>query len=189
MGILYHASAAADIEILEPRISNHGISRVYFSRKRENVLVYLSNAIEKYCRETGFEYHGIWKKWGPYGFTREGILRIEEYYPDALKDTYSGVSAYIYQAEEAEDMTELSGIKDAVIAERPVPVKACERIPDAYDEIIRAYRDGKIDILKFEDMTSKMREWNQKMVRQEYENATEHPEYRHFLEGKFGYRK
>ena len=46
----YHASSVPGIEVLEPRISNHGIPLIYFSKKRENVLVYLSNAVEKYCR-------------------------------------------------------------------------------------------------------------------------------------------
>lgn len=79
------------INILEPRISNHGIPLIYFSVKRENVLVYLSNAIEKYCKETGFGYSGKWHKWGSYGFGKDGIQRIEEYYRNALEDTYKGI--------------------------------------------------------------------------------------------------
>lgn len=79
----FHASQTADIEYLEPRISNHGIPLLYFSAKRENTLVYLSNAIEKYCRETGYVHHGKWTKWGSYGFTKEGILRLEEYWSNA----------------------------------------------------------------------------------------------------------
>lgn len=43
----YHASQTAGIETLEPRVSNHGTPMVYFSSRRENVLPYLSNAIEK----------------------------------------------------------------------------------------------------------------------------------------------
>ena len=68
--VYYHASQVQGITMLEPRVSNHGIPLIYFSRKRENVLVYLSNAIEKYCRETGFAHDGIWQKWGPYGFAQ-----------------------------------------------------------------------------------------------------------------------
>ena len=49
----YHASSIGGITRLEPRISNHGIPLIYFSQKRENVLVYLCNAIEKFCKETG----------------------------------------------------------------------------------------------------------------------------------------
>ena len=80
----YHASAIGTIKQLEPKTSNHGIPLIYFSKKRENVLVYLSNAVEKYCRETGFSYEGIWQKWGSYGFDTKGIQRLEEYYPDAI---------------------------------------------------------------------------------------------------------
>jgi hypothetical protein len=52
--MFYHASRTKGIEILRPRISNHNVSLIYFSRKRENVLVYLSNAIEKCCKESNF---------------------------------------------------------------------------------------------------------------------------------------
>ena len=71
----YHSSPTAGIEWLEPRVSNHGVPLIYFSKKRENVLVYLSNAVEKYCKDTGFKYEGQWHKWGPYGFNKDGIER------------------------------------------------------------------------------------------------------------------
>lgn len=50
--MFYHASPVKGLAQLELRTSNHAIPLVYFSRKRENVLVCLSNAVEKYCRET-----------------------------------------------------------------------------------------------------------------------------------------
>ena len=37
----FHASQIEKIKALEPRISNHNIPLIYFSDKRENVLVYL----------------------------------------------------------------------------------------------------------------------------------------------------
>ena len=88
----YHASSVKGITQLTPQSSNHGIPLVYFSTKRENVLVYLSNSIEKYCVETGFSYNGKCQKWGPYGFGKDGRQRLEEYYPNALISTYKGVS-------------------------------------------------------------------------------------------------
>ena len=97
--MLYHASPIGGLTELRPHISNHGIPLLYFSQKRENTFVYLSNAVEKYCRETGFAYNGPWKKWGPYGFTDDGRQRLEEYYPNALEETYRGVSGYIYTVE------------------------------------------------------------------------------------------
>lgn len=43
----YHASQTGGIRCLQPRVSNHRIPLVYLSAKRENVLVCLSNAMEK----------------------------------------------------------------------------------------------------------------------------------------------
>ena len=99
--MLYHASPTGGLTVLTPHVSNHGHPLVYFSKKRENVLVYLSNAVEKYCRDTGFVHTGRWEKWGPYGFDLDGVQRLEEYYPNALEETYAGVSGYIYGAEPA----------------------------------------------------------------------------------------
>ena len=181
----YHASPVGGIAQLEPRISNHGVPLVYFSKKRENVLVYLSNAIEKYCKETGFSYEGKWQKWGPYGFNKDGRLRLEEYYPNALISTYKGVSGYIYSAETVTDSGVDIQVPDAVTSGVAVKVKDVEYVPDAYEAILLAEREGLITILRYEDMPEKMREWNEKTIKEEYEGASEHPEYRHFLKGNF----
>lgn len=181
----YHASPVAGLRRLEPRISNHGIPLIYFSKKRENVLVYLSNAIEKYCRETGFEYHGRWQKWGPYGFDPDGRQRLEEYYPDALEKTYRGVSGYLYRAEHITEADMDVQIPDTAVSRLPVTVTGAEFIPDAYAAILQAEKDGLITVVRYETMTEKMREWNRKTIREEYEGAIDHPEYRHFLRGNF----
>lgn len=183
--MFYHASPIAGIQVLEPRVSNHGIPLIYFSKKRENVLVYLSNAIEKYCRETGFIYHGVWQKWGPYGFNKDGTLRMEEYYPDAMKKTYKGVSGYIYSAEYVSDSGFELNIPDAVASNDPVTVTDVEFVSDAYEALLEAEKHQLITIMRYEDMPEKMKEWNVRTIRKEYEDATDHPEYRHFLKGNF----
>lgn len=181
----YHASQIKDIIELEPRISNHDIPLIYFSKKRENVLVYLSNAVEKYCRETGFKYSGTWQKWGPYGFEKDGRQRIEEYYPDALKKAYKGVSGYIYSAEKIVDSGVEIRIPDTATSSLPVSVDGCEFIADAYEAIVAAENKGLITILRYDEMPEKMREWNVRTIKAEYEAAVNHPEYRHFLKGNF----
>lgn len=181
----YHASPIANIQQLEPRVSNHGVPLIYFSKKRENVLVYLSNAVEKYCRETGFEYSGRWQKWGPYGFDRDGRQRLEEYYPDALEKTYKGASGYIYRAESVTDSGFSLQIPDAVTSSAPVPVSEVEFVPDAYAAILEAERSGLIRILRYGEMSETMRAWTRRTIWEEYEGAADHPEYRHFLRGNF----
>ena len=181
----YHASPVRGIKVLEPRVSNHGVPLIYFSKKRENVLVYLSNAVEKYCKETGFAYCGPWEKWGPYGFNPDGTQRIEEYYPNALADTYQGVSGYIYSAETITDSGFSLQIPDAATSCQPVTVTRCEFIPDAYEAILAAEREGLITILRYEDSSPAQLEWNFRTIREEYEAAADHPDYRHFIEGKF----
>ena len=181
----YHASPTADIIELEPRISNHGVPLVYFSAKRENVLVYLSNAIEKYCRETGFVHDGKWEKWGPYGFNKDGTQRLEEYYPNALEKTYKGVPGYIYSADNIVDSGFELHIPDAAASSLPVTVTGIEYVQDAYEAILQAEKDGLITILRYEEMPSEMKEWISKTILEEYEGATKHPEYRHFLKGNF----
>ncbi len=183
--ILYHASPVPDIQILEPRISNHGTAKVYFSTKRENVLVYLSNAIEKYCKEQGFPHSGIWQKWASYGFTKEGKMCIEEYYPNALKDTYQGVSGYIYSVTQQASCISLPDIPQAYYTDVPAAVNYCAFIPDAYDAILEAEQNGLLVIARYEDMNLVNKRWIEKTIRQEYETSSDHPEYRFFLRGKF----
>lgn len=183
--MFYHASPYGNIITLEPRISSHGKPLIYFSTKRENVLVYLSNAVEKYCLETGFAYEGIWQKWASYGFDKDGTQYIEEYYPNALIKTYKGVSGYIYSAENIKEASFEIRIPFSAVCSDPVPVTNVEFIPDAYEAIINAEKSGLLKIIRYEEMSEKARKRNEQMVKQEYEQASEHPEYRHFIQGNF----
>lgn len=182
----YHASSIKNLSILEPHTSNHKIPLIYFSEKRENVLVYLSNAIQKYCTEQGFEHAGIWQKWAAYGFDSDGIQRIEEYYPDALMDTYKGVSGYIYFAETVEDSGFQTQIPGAVTSEKPVVVSGCEYVEDAYEAILDAEAHGLVRVLRYHELSEKMTKWIEQTILKEYEQAVGQPDYRFFLEGKFG---
>lgn len=56
MPILYHASPVPHLTELIPHISNHKKPLVYLSDRRESVLVYLSNPVERHCLRTGFAH-------------------------------------------------------------------------------------------------------------------------------------
>lgn len=182
----YHASPSAGIEVLEPRTSNHGVPLVYFSKKRENTLVYLSNAIEKFCRDTGYAHTGKWTKWGPYGF-QGGILQLEEYYPNALEETYKGVSGYIYHAESIVEGGMEIEIPHAAVSSSPVPVDGAEFVPDAYEAILKAERGGLLLVTRYAELSEKKREWIRKTLREQYDGAENRPEYRYFLQNKFDF--
>lgn len=184
--MFYHASSVKGIKLLEPRTSNHNIPLIYFSEKRENVLVYLSNAVEKFCKETGFAYSGVWHKWASYGFDNNGILTLEEYYPNALLETYKGVSGYIYSAENVNNSGDNICIPYAVTSREAVKISGCEFVEDAYEEIIKAEANGLIKVTRFEQMNEGKQKWIANIMKQEYENAIDHPEYRYFIENKFG---
>ena len=184
----FHASQIGKIKTLEPRISNHNISLIYFSDKRENVLVYLSNAVEKVCEEGRFTFDGLWYKWGSYGFEKDGRLRFEEYYPNALEDTYKGIEGYIYSCSKIDPYQKLDiKIPNTFITAQKTTVDNCEFIPDAYNEMINAEANGLITILRYNEFISniKRREWLKKTIIDEYWNNSAHPDYRFFLESRF----
>ena len=66
----------------------------------------------------------------------------------------------------------------------PVDVADPEFVDDAYMEILRAEKQGLITIIRYEEQTDKKKDWITRTIRQEYEDAGNHPEYRHFLKGK-----
>ena len=185
--MLYHASQTPGIQMLEPRISNDCTPRIYFSDKRENTLVYLSNAVEKTCREGGFAHTGKWQKWASYGFTKDGLLQFEEYYENALADTYRGVSGYLYTVADSEAAKPYPNIRNAFYADTPVPVVSCEFIPDALEALLEAERAGKIVVMRYAELSDRMRDWLFRTTLDEYKTAS--PDYRYFLEQKFPYVK
>jgi len=181
----YHASQTKDINVLEPRVSNHNKPLIYFSNKRENVLVYLSNAVEKYCRENNYNYNGIWSKWASYGFTKDGILEIQEYYPNATYETYNGVSGYIYYVDNIPNIEKQEDIPNAFHTSNKVQVTGIEFIEDAYKAIQNEINKGNIVLIKYEDFIKTKKDWLYRTIQKEYDDAVEHPEYRYFLINKF----
>ncbi len=180
----YHASQVGNLHKLTPHVSNHNLPLVYFSSKRENVLVYLSNAIEKHCKEIGLCYEGPYKKWGSYGF-QNGIIHLDEYYPNALSDTYKGVSGYIYSTKTVEFAKELQDIPFAFTTTSEVIVENCEFIEDAYKAILLAESRGEIIINRYEELSQSKLDWICTNIRNEYENNQDRLDYCSFLKTKF----
>ncbi len=180
----YHATPVGGIDSLEPRLSSHGKAQVYFSSKRENVLVYLCNAIKKHWEEQGLPSRERYESWGSYGFSK-GLLRLEEYYPNATEEVYKGASGWIYSVEELAGEA-LPTIPFVFTSTKPVKVEQVEFIPDAYEAILEAVREGKILLQRYEDNSPEKLAWIRRTIRREYEESAGKEDYRLFLEAKFG---
>ena len=181
----YHASPTPNLTRLTPHISNHNKPLVYLSEKRENTLVYLSNAVEKFCVENNVAHSKKIHKWASYGFNNEGILVLEEYYPNAIEETYSNVSGYIYSTKSNENIFPQKDIPFAAVSERPVNVENCEFIANAYKEINLMAEQGLIMLKRFEKNSQEKLGWIERVVREEYIKHREEFEYCEFLKAKF----
>ena len=182
--MFYHASNVADIKTLIPFSSGHGTPLVYFSAKKENTLVYLSNPVEKYCKEIGFEPSERYYRFMSYRFTEDNILEILEYWPNALKETYKGVSGYIYATSHIPS-TQPMDIPYVIASETPVTIESFEYVPDAYLAIKQAEEEGKIKIARYYENNAEVLEQIKKLVCREYKKSQTIPSYKAFLEAKF----
>lgn len=180
----YHASKIKDLKVLKPHVSMHGKHWVYFSDKMENVLVYLSNAVEKFIFKKYKRPLNEYKKWATYGFTQDGIIRLEEYYPNALEDTFKGIKAYIYTVNDLSDVNTINDIKNVFVVTEEIKVDGCIEIEDAYDEILKLEKQGKIAIQRYEETSEKKRNWIKQTIINEYQNS-ENMDYKEFLIAKF----
>ena len=94
---------------------------------------------------------------------------------------------YIYSAENVCVNEESININNAVTSSLPVPVSDVEFIEDAYAELIDAEKVGLIKIRRYEEQSDKMLKWIEKTIRDEYKNAENEADYRHFLKAKFSF--
>ena len=182
--MFYHASSTADIKTLIPFSSGHGTPLVYFSAKKENTLVYLSNPVEKYCKEIGLESSDRYYRFMSYRFTEDNILEIMEYWPNALEETYAGVSGYIYATSQLPN-AKIMDIPYVTASETPVTFESAEYIPDAYLAIKQAEKEGKLRIVRYHENSTDRLKQIKKLVCREYEKAQIIPAYKAFLEAKF----
>lgn len=181
----YHASPLPDLKELVPHASNHNKPLVYLSEKRENTLVYLSNAVEEFCKKNAIPVPDKIHKWASYGFNKNGILVLEEYYPHATEETYSGISGYIYSVESDNNIYPQKDIPFAAVTEKPIKIKSCEYVSDAYREIIRASEQNLIILKKYKDNSKEKLNWIKRIITEEYNNYLQEKEYCMFLKSKF----
>lgn len=95
------------------------------------------------------------------------------------------MSEYIFNIENIEESGLEIQIPDAATSCVPVAVDGVEFVPDAYEAILDAEKKGLLSIQRYDEKSSKMKEWIVKTIQEEFDSSADHPEYRHFLKGNF----
>lgn len=144
--ILYHGSRTKGIEILEPRLADHGQPYIYLSTIETVAALYLCNAVER-------PYY-----WFPYGFRKNtpDVPVYDELYPHALQEVSEGVSGCIYQVDAPEkDVLPFQNIPCARVSVQPLSVSGYRNVDNAYKLLLDYEKRGKLVINRFETMTER----------------------------------
>ena len=96
-----------------------------------------------------------------YGYTKEGQIYFEEYFPNALEILYRGKSASLYLCDP--DSTKTTRIPNEAVSEEPVPVISETHIPDACEALLEQERLGTLVIHRFHELSDGMRNWIRKV--------------------------
>ena len=91
----------------------------------------------------------------------------------------------LFRSDIVPDIRKIEEIPYAAVTEQIVRVQNCEYIPDAYVAIMEAVNNGKIVLQKYEDMNERQLQWIRTVIEREYQENTQHEEYRYFLKAKF----
>ena len=92
-----------------------------------------------------------------YGYTKEGQIYLEEYFPNALEILYRGKSASLYICQP--EQTETTPIPNEAVSEKPVPVIEEILIPDALEALLEQQRLGNLVIRRYHELPERAYEW------------------------------
>lgn len=79
----YNGSKTSGIRKLIPNYSLHGQKYVYLATRFEVALIYTANAIESFYDGNDFDKPDKFQPWYSYGFNKDKVPVIEEYYSAA----------------------------------------------------------------------------------------------------------
>lgn len=138
----YHCSPIGGLTKLEPRKpeSFDKPTAVYMTTSLPMALMY---------GVRNFEYS--------YGYTKNGQIYYEEYFPNALEELYRGKSASLYICKPARVST--TKIPNEVVTDAPVKVVRETTIPDVYEALLEQESIGALEIRRYAQLSSKMRHW------------------------------
>ncbi len=181
----YHASDIANLQELKPQSSVYIENpTLYFSSKMENVLIYLANPVKKFYEQKYGKSNQIFQKFATYGFNKEKLLTIDEYYPNALEENFGDVSGYIYEIEADPNILCENKIPFVYSTNQPQKVVKSTYVPNALDLVLKFEQKGLIKINRFETLSEKKLQ----IIKQQVEDCyakTDDKIFKEYLTEKF----
>lgn len=181
----YHASDIANLQELKPQSSVYIENpTLYFSSKMENVLIYLANPVKKFYEQKYGKSNQIFQKFATYGFNKEKLLTIDEYYPNALEENFGDVSGYIYVIEADPNSLCENKIPFVYSTNQPQKVVKSTYVPNAFDLVLKFEQKGLIKINRFETLSEKKLQ----IIKQQVEDCyakTDDKIFKEYLTEKF----
>ena len=142
----YHCSPTPGLTVLEPR-------KPQSFEKPKSVYMTTSLPMALMYGVRNFEY--------TYGYTREGQIYYEEYFPNALEVLYRGKRASLYLCE-PENVTG-TRIPNEVLSASPVPVIRETVIRDVCEAMLEQERRGTLVIHRYHELSQRKLEWIRKV--------------------------
>lgn len=140
---LYHCSPTPGLTVLKPSVSK------YFGKPKQ-VCLTASLPMALLYGIKHFEY--------AYGYTRDGRIYYEEYFPNALEELYGGKAASLYTCSCQPDM-ETTQIPNEYVTPGEVPVEGERPIPDILEALLEQERLGALQIVRWGEMSEGRRRW------------------------------
>lgn len=92
-----------------------------------------------------------------YGYTKEGQIYFEEYFPNALELLYRGKRASLYLCDP--HTTDTTSIPNEVISDQSVPILQEIPIEDACEALLEQEKLGTLVIRRYEQLSEKEKLW------------------------------
>ncbi len=138
----YHCSPTAGLQVLEPRQPDtfEKPAGVYLTTLLPMALMY---------GVRNWEY--------TYGYTKEGQIYLDEYFPGALELLYRGKSASLYLCQPQAVST--TRIPNEAVSDSPVPVVRETVIADICEALLEQERLGALVIHRYDTLSDKQLAW------------------------------
>lgn len=138
----YHCSPISGLTLLQPGKpkSFDKPAKVYMTTLLPMALMYTIQ---------NFEY--------TYGYTKDGQIYFEEYFPNALELLYRGKRASLYLCDP--ETVETTRIPNEAASNSPVPILKEIIIEDACEALLEQEKQGTLVIRRYEQLSEKERIW------------------------------